>query len=90
MLDSIRGASHNNNSALESSHAIWEGVRLAKTLPKDQDIVIVSVCSPCVVKKMLRLVQCLSGRGDKDVEQISQLLPKWADTLDWHVAPHAV
>ena len=36
-------ASHNSNSALESSHAIWEGVRLAKTLPKDQDIVIVSV-----------------------------------------------
>ncbi|THG99833.1 hypothetical protein EW026_g2603 [Hermanssonia centrifuga] len=56
--------------ALESSHAIWEGVRLAKTLPKDQDIVI-----------------CLSGRGDKDVEQISQLLPgKWEDILDWHVS----
>ncbi|OAX42022.1 tryptophan synthase, partial [Rhizopogon vinicolor AM-OR11-026] len=54
--------------ALESSHAIWEGVRLAKTLPKDVDLVI-----------------CLSGRGDKDVEQISQLLPgKWADKLDWH------
>jgi tryptophan synthase len=31
--------------------------------------------------------QCLSGRGDKDVEQISQLLPgKWADILDWHVS----
>jgi tryptophan synthase beta subunit len=28
--------------ALESSHAIWEGVRLAKTLGKDKDIVIVS------------------------------------------------
>ncbi|KAA1469341.1 tryptophan synthase [Dentipellis sp. KUC8613] len=56
--------------ALESSHAIWEGVRLAKTLPADKDIVI-----------------CLSGRGDKDVEQISQLLPgKWADILDWHVS----
>ncbi|KAI0086136.1 bifunctional tryptophan synthase TRP1 [Irpex rosettiformis] len=56
--------------ALESSHAIWEGLRLAKTLPKDQDIVI-----------------CLSGRGDKDVEQISQLLPgKWEDILDWHVS----
>ncbi|KAG2158498.1 tryptophan synthase beta subunit-like PLP-dependent enzyme [Suillus bovinus] len=55
--------------ALESSHAIWEGVRLAKTLPKDTDLVI-----------------CLSGRGDKDVEQISQLLPgKWADKLDWHI-----
>ncbi|KAH8827056.1 tryptophan synthase beta subunit-like PLP-dependent enzyme [Flagelloscypha sp. PMI_526] len=56
--------------ALESSHAIWEGVRLAKTLPKDKDIVI-----------------CLSGRGDKDVEQISELLPgKWAEKLDWHVS----
>ncbi|KIK08780.1 hypothetical protein K443DRAFT_672296 [Laccaria amethystina LaAM-08-1] len=59
--------------ALESSHAIWEAVRLAKSLPKDQDLVV-----------------CLSGRGDKDVEQISQLLPKWADILDWHVSPHAV
>ncbi|KAF5389826.1 hypothetical protein D9757_003582 [Collybiopsis confluens] len=42
--------------ALESSHAIWGAVQLAKTLPKDADIVI-----------------CLSGRGDKDVEQISHL-----------------
>ncbi|KAJ7745019.1 bifunctional tryptophan synthase TRP1 [Mycena maculata] len=57
--------------ALESSHAIWAGVQLAKTMPADADIVI-----------------CLSGRGDKDVEQISELLPKWADTLDWHVAAH--
>ncbi|KAI0929033.1 bifunctional tryptophan synthase trp1, variant 2 [Taiwanofungus camphoratus] len=55
--------------ALESSHAIWEGVRRAKVLPKEANIVI-----------------CLSGRGDKDVEQISQLLPgKWEDILDWHV-----
>ncbi|KIP06035.1 hypothetical protein PHLGIDRAFT_107440 [Phlebiopsis gigantea 11061_1 CR5-6] len=56
--------------ALESSHAIWEGVRRAKTLPKEQHIVV-----------------CLSGRGDKDVEQISELLPgKWEDILDWHVS----
>ncbi|KAG9318581.1 tryptophan synthase beta subunit-like PLP-dependent enzyme [Chiua virens] len=55
--------------ALESSHAIWEGVRRAKMLSKETDLVI-----------------CLSGRGDKDVEQISQLLPgKWADKLDWHI-----
>ncbi|CCM04408.1 uncharacterized protein FIBRA_06585 [Fibroporia radiculosa] len=55
--------------ALESSHAVWEGVRIAKTMPKETNIVI-----------------CLSGRGDKDVEQISQLLPgKWEDILDWHV-----
>lgn len=26
--------------ALESSHAIWGGMQLAKTLPKDQDIVM--------------------------------------------------
>ncbi|TCD66188.1 tryptophan synthetase [Steccherinum ochraceum] len=56
--------------ALESSHAIWQATQLAKTLPKDQHIVV-----------------CLSGRGDKDVEQISQLLPgKWEDILDWHVS----
>nr|GAT47533.1 bifunctional tryptophan synthase TRP1 [Mycena chlorophos] len=58
--------------ALESSHAIWAGVQLAKSLPAESDIVI-----------------CLSGRGDKDVEQISELLPKWANTLDWHIGPHA-
>lgn len=30
------------------------------------------------------LLQTLSGRGDKDVQQISELLPqKWADKLDW-------
>jgi len=54
--------------ALESSHAIWEGIRLAKSLPKDQDIVV-----------------CLSGRGDKDVEEIALVLPKWADKLNWHI-----
>ncbi|KAG6916961.1 bifunctional tryptophan synthase trp1 [Tephrocybe rancida] len=58
--------------ALESSHAIWEGIRIARSLPKDKDIVI-----------------CLSGRGDKDVEEISQILPKWANVLDWHVAPRS-
>jgi hypothetical protein len=30
-------------------------------------------------------LQCLSGRGDKDVQEISEILPKWADKLDWHV-----
>lgn len=31
------------------------------------------------------IVLCLSGRGDKDVQEVSELLPKWADRLDWHV-----
>ena len=35
--------------ALESSHAIWEGVRLASALPADQDIVIVRVIFLTVV-----------------------------------------
>lgn len=35
--------------ALESSHAIWEGVRLASTLPADQDIVIVRLISTTTV-----------------------------------------
>ena len=53
--------------ALESSHAIWGGIQLAKSLPSDQNIVI-----------------CLSGRGDKDVEQISELLKNgWDKKLDW-------
>lgn len=30
-------------TALESSHALWEGIRRAKTLPKETDLVIVSV-----------------------------------------------
>jgi hypothetical protein len=30
--------------ALESAHAVWEAVRLAKTLPQDQDLVLVSPC----------------------------------------------
>jgi len=54
--------------ALESAHAVWGAAQIAKTLPKDADVVL-----------------CLSGRGDKDVEQISELLPKWAAKLDWHV-----
>lgn len=42
--------------ALESSHAIAYGIKLAKNLPKDK-IIIVN----------------LSGRGDKDVEQIREI-----------------
>lgn len=55
--------------ALESAHAIWGAVQIAKSLPKEANVVM-----------------CLSGRGDKDVEQIADLLPgKWAEKLDWHI-----
>lgn len=42
--------------ALESSHALSHGIKLAKTLPKDKIIII-----------------NLSGRGDKDVNQIMKI-----------------
>ena len=43
--------------ALETSHAIYEAVRLARTLPEDQFIVI-----------------NLSGRGDKDCQEVARLI----------------
>jgi hypothetical protein len=38
-------------TALESAHAVWEAVRLAKSLPRDQDIVLVGPC--CFVRSAL-------------------------------------
>jgi len=43
--------------ALESAHAVYYAAELAKTLPRDQIVLI-----------------CLSGRGDKDMEIVSQAL----------------
>lgn len=36
--------------------------------------------------KDCNVVMCFSGRGDKDVEQISQILPEYADELNWHLS----
>jgi tryptophan synthase len=52
--------------ALESSHAIYGGVELAKTMSKDQHIVI-----------------NVSGRGDKDVQSVAEILPKLGDSIGW-------
>ena len=56
--------------ALESSHALYHAVELAKTLGKDEHVVV-----------------SLSGRGDKDVEQIANGLTHagWGDRIGWHV-----
>ncbi|WWC92232.1 tryptophan synthase, beta subunit [Kwoniella dendrophila CBS 6074] len=57
--------------ALESSHGLWGGMQLAKTLPKEQDVVI------CLSGNGAKDVQeVLLTLKDK----------KWADKLDWHVA----
>jgi tryptophan synthase beta chain len=43
--------------AIESSHAVSYGMKLAKTLAKD-DIIVIN----------------LSGRGDKDVDRIKEMM----------------
>ncbi|OWZ64219.1 tryptophan synthase [Cryptococcus neoformans] len=57
--------------ALESSHGLWGGMQLAKSLPKDKDIVI--CLSGNGAKDVAEVLLTL-----KDKE--------WADKLDWHVA----
>lgn len=54
--------------ALESAHAIWGGMELAKEFKnmRDKDIVI-----------------CLSGRGDKDVQSVAEELPKLGPQIGW-------
>lgn len=52
--------------ALESSHAVYGAVELAKTMKSDQHIVI-----------------SISGRGDKDVQSVAEVLPKLGPTIDW-------
>lgn len=54
--------------ALETAHAVYHTLQLAKTLPKDKDVLL-----------------CVSGRGDKDVNQIRAALPKFG--LDPKVLP---
>lgn len=52
--------------ALESSHAIYGAVELAKTMSKDKHIVI-----------------NVSGRGDKDVQSVAEVLPRLGPQIDW-------
>jgi tryptophan synthase len=52
--------------ALESSHAVYGIVELAKTMSKDEDVVL-----------------CLSGRGDKDVSQVADELPRIGPMIGW-------
>lgn len=52
--------------ALESSHAIYGGVQVAKTLGSDKHVVI-----------------NVSGRGDKDVQSVAEVLPKLGAQIGW-------
>ena len=53
--------------ALETAHAIWSTVQLAASLPKEQNIVMVSLSLSYLVATFTDCrfhSQCLSGRGD--------------------------
>ncbi|CAI7599913.1 unnamed protein product [Penicillium palitans] len=52
--------------ALESSHAVWGVMQVAKTMEKGQNIVL-----------------NLSGRGDKDVQQVADELPRLGPKINW-------
>ncbi|CAI7575798.1 unnamed protein product [Penicillium crustosum] len=52
--------------ALESSHAVWGVMQIAKTMEKGQNIVL-----------------NLSGRGDKDVQQVADELPRLGPKINW-------
>lgn len=52
--------------ALETSHAVFGGIELAKKMSKDEHIII-----------------GISGRGDKDVQSVAEILPKLGDQIGW-------
>ena len=70
--------------ALESSHGLWGGMQLAKTLPHDNDVVMYVSCLSLTGADEC---SCLSGNGAKDVAEVLLTLKKkdMADKLDWHV-----
>ena len=53
--------------ALETSHAVWGALELAKTMRKDVDDIVI----------------CLSGRGDKDVQSVADELPRIGEAIGW-------
>ncbi|WOO79593.1 Tryptophan synthase [Vanrija pseudolonga] len=57
--------------ALESSHGLWGGFQVAKSLPKDKDVVI------CLSG---------NGAKDVEEVLLTLKKKEWADKLDWHVA----
>ncbi|PVZ97641.1 hypothetical protein BB558_003711 [Smittium angustum] len=52
--------------ALESSHAIYKALEIAKTMDPSQSLII-----------------CVSGRGDKDVNTVAEVLPTLGPQIGW-------
>jgi tryptophan synthase len=79
MLNEMEGIT----PALETAHAVWGAVELAKTMKKDQDIVI------CVSGRgYVYFPQCISRStdlysSDKDVESVAEELPRLGPKIGW-------
>ncbi|KAJ2428792.1 anthranilate synthase component 1 [Coemansia sp. RSA 2524] len=52
--------------ALESSHAVYQAMQIARKMSPDQQLVI-----------------CVSGRGDKDVNTVAEILPTIGPQIGW-------
>jgi tryptophan synthase len=59
--------------ALETSHAIWGAVELARQFGKEAK----------EGEEKKNIVICLSGRGDKDVQSVADELPKLGPEIGW-------
>jgi tryptophan synthase len=53
--------------ALESSHAVYGAIELAKTMKKGEQNVVLN----------------LSGRGDKDMNSVAEVLPRLGPEIGW-------
>jgi tryptophan synthase len=53
--------------ALESSHAVYGAIELAKTMKKGEQNVVLN----------------LSGRGDKDMNSVAEVLPRLGSEIGW-------
>ncbi|KAL8928850.1 MAG: hypothetical protein Q9208_001628 [Pyrenodesmia sp. 3 TL-2023] len=55
--------------ALETAHAVWGAVELARGMRKGEEDVVI----------------CLSGRGDKDVQSVAEELPRIGPAIGWEL-----
>jgi tryptophan synthase len=69
--------------ALETAHAVWGAVELAKTMKKDQDIVICVSGRGYVYfpQRISRSTDLYSS--DKDVESVAEELPRLGPKIGW-------
>jgi tryptophan synthase len=69
--------------ALESAHAIYGGVELARTMKKDQDLVICVSGRGYVISTMQLALSADFYSSDKDVQSVADELPRLGPQIGW-------